>query len=420
MTDAPAPAAPAPGPLTLSAARPPWSRRRPAAWTVPGFRTLSRAWIFTNLADSALYLMAAVWVKELTGSDGAAALVFAALGLPALLAPLLGQLADRVSRRRVLTLANAAVALLVLTLLLVDGPGQVWLVYAVVLVYGSVGYLTASAQSGLVRDLLDDAQLASGNGLLSTVDQSLRLVSPLAGTGLYALAGPQAVVVATSVCFLVAAVLLWRVRVVESPPQAAAERGRWRAEVTAGFRHLARTPGLGRLTLLMAVAFGATGLANVAVFPVMEQGLGVPASALGLLVSVQGIGAVLAGASAAWAIGRWGEARTFGVGLVLLGLGMALFLVPLLPAVLVALAVIGGGVTWTVVAFVTLRQRLTPPRLQGRTSAAANVAINLPQTVLTLIGAAVVALVDYRLLVVATAVGVLAAAAAVPWRRVAT
>lgn len=59
---------------------------------IPAFRRLGLAWVFSNFGDSALYLTAAIWVKQLTGSDAAAGLVFAALGLPALLAPLTGQL----------------------------------------------------------------------------------------------------------------------------------------------------------------------------------------------------------------------------------------------------------------------------------------------------------------------------------------
>jgi len=40
-----------------------------SVWKARGFRALVTGWVFTNLGDSALFLMAAVWVKELTGSD---------------------------------------------------------------------------------------------------------------------------------------------------------------------------------------------------------------------------------------------------------------------------------------------------------------------------------------------------------------
>ncbi|USQ78992.1 MFS transporter [Ornithinimicrobium faecis] len=385
-------------------AAPPRRRRGPAALQSPGFRRLTTAWVFTNLADSALYLMLAVWLKDLTGSDAAAALTFAMMGLPALLAPFLGQLADRFSRKRTLVAANVIVAAVVLTLLRVDDGSQIVWIYAVVLVYAAVSYLTAAAQSGLVRDLLPDDQLASGNGLLSSIDQSLRLVSPLLGAALYAVWGPHAVVLLTAIAFLIAAGLLTTVRVTESEPETAEERGSYWTELTAGFRHLAALPVLGRLTIILAIAFGVTGLVNVAIFPIIEQGLGLPPEALGPLTSLQGIGAVVAGLTAATVIGRWGEVRVFAIGVTLLALGMAPTMTSSLPAVLVGLAAVGFGVTWTVVSFITLRQRLTPPRLQGRTGAATAIAINLPQTLVTLVGAAILGLVDYRLMIVVTVV----------------
>lgn len=393
---------------------PPRRRRSPIALQNPGFRRLTTAWVFTNLADSALFLMLAVWLKDLTGSDAAAALTFAMLGIPALLAPFLGQLADRFSRRWTLVVANVVVAAVVLTLLMVDSASQMVWIYAVVLVYAAVAYLTAAAQTGLVRDLLPDEHLASGNGLLSSIDQSLRLVSPLLGAALYAVWGPHAVVLLTAVAFLIAAGLLTTVRVTESEPETAEERGSYWTELTAGFRHLAGLPVLGRLTIILAIAFGVTGLVNVAIFPIIEQGLGLPPEALGPLTSLQGIGAIVAGLTAAAVIGRWGEVRVFAIGVTLLAVGMTPTMTSSLPAVLVGLAAVGFGVTWTVVSFITLRQRLTPPRLQGRTGAATAIAINLPQTLVTLVGAAILGLVDYRLMILVTVLLALASLALLP------
>jgi predicted MFS family arabinose efflux permease len=384
---------------------------RPLAWRRPGFRQLTRAWFCANVADSALYLMLAVWVKELSGSDAAAALVFAALGLPALVSPLLGHVADRVSRRRLLAGSNLALAAVLCTLLLVSSAADLWLVYAVTFLYGCMGYTTSAAQSGLVRDLLDDDELPGGNGLLSTIDQGLRLVSPLLGTALYALAGPKAVVVLTATCAVATAVQLVRLQVSETPPSATHERQRYLTEVVAGFRHIARTPVLGPLTIAIAVGFGATGMANVAVFPAMEQGLGVDPAMLGALVSLQGVGALVGGATSAGMIHRLGEQATVALGMLGLATGMAALVTTSLAVVVAGLVLVGGSVTWVVVAFVTLRQRLTPPRLQGRTAAATNVSFNLPQTLVTFGAAAVIAVLDYRIVIAATVVGVVAAAA---------
>ena len=396
--------------LTTSESETRTSRRGPAALRHRGFRQLSTAWVFTNLADSALYLMVAVWVKDLTGSNGAAGFVFAALGLPTFLAPFIGQLADRVSRKWLLVAGNAVMTAVVLSLVLVRDAGDVWLVYAVTMVYGAMGFLTAAAQSGLVRDLLEDDELAGGNGLLATVDQTFRLLSPLVGTALYVAAGPRAVVLVTAACFAVTAVLLARLEVVETPPEPTADI-RFGTELAAGLHHVRRTAPLGALTFALAVATGASGLINVAVFPMMEQGLGVDTALLGVLVSVQGVGAVLAGLTAARLIARVGAAGAVAAGLGLMALGMLPFVLigqlglPTAAAFAGAaagLVLVGLGAPWAVVAFVTIRQQLTPPRLQGRVAAATNIALNLPQTLATMLAAAVVGAVDYRLLVAVT------------------
>src|SRR5699024_12047549 len=85
-----------------------------------------------------------------------------------------------------------------------------------------------------------------------------------------------------------------------------------------------------------------------------------------------------------------------------------------LALVVAGLAAGGFGVTWSVVAFITLRQRLTPPRLQGRTGSATAISINLPQTLVTLTGAALLGIVNYRILVVVTGVVVLLALILLP------
>jgi MFS family permease len=367
-------------------------------------------WALINLADSTLFLTLAIWVKDLTGNDSAAGLVFAALVLPALLAPLTGNLADRVSRRRLVIAAALVAAATVLALLAVRGPGQLWLIYLVTVVYAAIGYVVAAAQSGLLKDLLPAEDLAAANGLLTTIDQGLRLITPLIGAGIYVTAGMDAVVGLTAALFALAAIGMTTVRLVETPPTPHHERERFWREATAGFRHLRRTPPLGRLTTALAIAIGATGITNTTNFAAIERGLGAGPELLGILASVQGAGAIAGGLTAAALIGRLGEQVTAGIGLALVALGAATTIGTSVELVCVGLVAAGIGVSWAVVAFVTVRQRLTPPTLQGRVSAASHMACNVPQMTATLLAAAVILAVDYRIMIAVTVLAVLTAA----------
>ncbi len=385
----------------------------------PAFRRLTAAWAVSNFGDSALLLTLPIWVKDLTGSDAAAGLVFLSFGLPALLAPLAGQLADRGSRRRLVVMANLVAAAGVMALAAVGGVGDVWIIYAVTFGYGTLGYVTAAAGSGLVRDLLADDELAAGNGVLSTIDQGMRLLSPLVGAGLYVAFGGFAVAVLTAVALVIAAAIALTVRVTESAPPAADEREGFWDEVTAGARHLRAVPVLGRLTAAVAVAFCVSGFSNSAIFAAIDQGLGRGSEFFGVLAAVQGGGSVLGGITAAALIGRLGERATLAVALTLLGAALGAIAFPS-TVVFCGAAVAGGlAIPWMMVSFATIRQRLTPARLQGRVTAATNMVFNGPQTAGTAVGAGLIAVVDYRLLAVAMGVVVMACAVPVGSRRVA-
>ncbi|HEY0216547.1 MAG TPA: MFS transporter [Cellulomonas sp.] len=379
------------------------NRSAAAALRTRSFRLLTAVWTAANLADSVLSLILAVWVKDLTGSNAAAGLVLAAMGLPALATPLIGHLVDRVSRRRVLAAAYAVGAASLLALLAVHGPGGAWLVLAVTVVYATVGYTTGAAQSGLLRDLLPDEALGVANARLTTIDQSFRLAMPVLGAAVYAVVGPLPLVVAAAAGFAVAALLATRLRVQETSPEPVTEP--FRRAVTAGFRHLRRTPPLGTLTVALGVGLGATGMVNGVAFAIVDRGLGLPPEMLGPITSAQAVTAVVAGLTAARLLARWGAPRLMTASLLLAGAGVLPLLGSNLIGVALGMAALGAGVTWAVVAFVTERQVRTPAGLQGRAQAAGAMVLSAPQLVLAVAAAAVVDLVDYRWLVAACALG---------------
>ena len=381
------------------------------AFRIPAFRRLALAWVFSNFGDSVLYLTAAIWVKQLTGSDAAAGMVFAALGLPALLSPLTGRLADRYRRKPVLIINNICAAAVVLVLLAVRDADQLWLVYAVVFVYANSSYITAATQSGLLRDLLADRLLAPANGILSSIDQGLRIVSPLLGAGMLALWGMDSVVLLTCGCFVVSAVVLATLRITESVAERDEGETFWQS-TTAGFRFLGRHRLLRPVLLTLSIAVGATGVLNVTIFATTEQGLGQPPEFLSVLLSVQGVMAVMGGLTASRVIRRFGIRATIAASVAVLAMGVLTTGVPSLPVVFCGTVLLGVSASWVVISFVTLRQRETPARMQGRAAAATHVLTNVPQVAAAMIAAAVIGVVDYRVLV--AAMGVLCLLAVLP------
>ncbi|MGI8532014.1 MAG: MFS transporter [Geodermatophilaceae bacterium] len=108
--------------------------------------------------------------------------------------------------------------------------------------------------------------------------------------------------------------------------------------------------------------------------------------------------------TAALLVRRLGETRAVGLAFVTFALSSAGFAASSLTVVAPA-AVLGGvAIPWLIVGFVTARQRLTPPRLQGRVSAVTILSMNGPQTVSIALGAALISVVDYRLLIGVTSV----------------
>ncbi|HEY2788780.1 MAG TPA: MFS transporter [Gaiellales bacterium] len=367
--------------------------------------------------DRSMYLVLGIWVKTLTGSNAQAGLVFFVLAAPGLVAPAFGLAVDRLRKRPLMIATDVVIGLVLLTLLFVHGRRDVWIIYAVTLVYGASGYLFSSAQSALLTRLLPPERLGDANAALQTVSEGSRLIAPLIGAGLFAAVGGAAVAILDAATFAVSALCLLGVRLREERP--AAPEHHILVQVAAGVRHIARTAGLRRIVLVTGLALLVVGFIETAIFAVLQHGLHRPPSFLGVLSVAQGVGAIAGGLTASAALRRFGDGRTLGVGVLLFAAGDALFLIPSLVPVIVGFAVAGAGLSWAVVAFGTAIQLRTPSDLQGRVYSAADMVLGTPQTLSIALGAALITVVDYRILIVVMGVvaggcGVFMAAAGAP------
>jgi predicted MFS family arabinose efflux permease len=326
-----------------------------------------------------------------------------------LLAPAAGMLVDRVRRRPLLVLVNVVSAGAVLLLLLVHDRDQLWLIYAVAALYGASWALLRSAQSALLRSLAADDELIAANGALQTVAALSRLLSPIAGAGLYAAVGPHSVALLDAATFVVAAGGLLLMRVTEPAP--ARSEGRWLAEVGAGLGHLRRTVVLRQIVTAVALAMLVIGFIEVVMFAVVDQGLHRSPAFLGVLDLSFGAGSVAGGLLAATVVRRLGAGTAVTAGLVAVAAGMALTVVPVVAVAVAAMAIVGLGVPPIVAGLSITLQLRTPAHLLGRTSSAVDVLISGPQSLSIALGAALVAVVDFRILALVMTAGILLAAA---------
>ncbi|WP_131739527.1 MFS transporter [Actinomadura roseirufa] len=268
-------------------------------WRDRDLRLLTLGLTAGMAGDSIMLLALAIWAKTLTGSDAAAGLVLLCLAAPCAAAPLAGRLLDHGSRRRVLIAANLASALILLPLLTVHDPADTWILYAVAAQYGALLAVGAAALNGLLGQLLDERHLATANGGLQTIKEGLRIAGPLTGAALFAAAGGAAAALADAATFLIAAACVAAIRPPEpatpTPPArpAGASRARagrtWRAETSAGVRHLMDDPALRRVTTASALAWLALGLGEPVSFAVVDRGLHRPAAFIGVLACAQGV-----------------------------------------------------------------------------------------------------------------------------------
>jgi MFS family permease len=377
-------------------------------------RLLLAGQTLSAFGDWAMIIVLAVWMKALTGSSALAGLTFFTFAAGSLLAPLGGLLADRVRRRPLMIVSDCVLGTIVLVLLLVHDRSDAWLIYAVAFAYGALGTVFFPARAALLKIMLPEALLAEANGALTATREGLRIIAPLAGAGLYAVLGGGAVAVLDSASFAASAFFLWRMRVQEEKP--APGEHHFAQEVTAGLRHVWETLPLRQIVLGVALALLVVGFSETLIFSVISA-LGQQPSFFGVFATIQGIGSIAGGLTAAAVLRRRGEVRMVGLGLALFAVADLCLIAPSLGVVLAAGPVAGVGVAWAIVGFSTALQTRTPLAIQGRVSAAADLTLSTAQATSIATGAALSTVVDYRILFVVMAAVVLASAGYLLTRR---
>lgn len=386
------------------------------AFAIPAFRRLFVALAATMVADSVLLLSFGIMTKQLTGSSGAAGMAIFWVVAPSLVAPLLGWVVDQFPRRRFLLCAYPLAVASLVPLLWVHDATQVWIVYAVAFVYGIALVMLPGAVTGLLKLIVPEEQLVHANAASSTFREGLRLFGPLLGAAMYAAWGVGSVLALIACAYVVAIAAVATLRVdgdVVIPPEL-----QWRHEFVAGLTHVYRDKLLWWPLVAIAGCIFAFGFLESIVYAITDA-FGRPPTFVGVILSVQGVGALAGGLLSSAIVVRLGHVRAIVLSLALFTLSLAIIvLAPNLALVVIGAVPLGFGLPVLLVAINTLTQVRTPNRLMGRVSTTLDALIGTPQVVSIAIGAGLVALVDYHVLLGAMTllVGALATALAT-WSR---
>jgi MFS family permease len=382
---------------------------RRAIFRQPGFPLLFSGQAATMAGDSLMLLVLAIWVKDLTGSSAAAGLTLFFLAVPALAGPVMGLYIDRLRRRTVLFWGNLISAAAVCPLFFVHRGDDTWIIYAVAALYGLSFVVMPAALNGLLKEMLPEDRLVDANASLATTKEGFRLVGPLIGAGVYSVFGGGAVAAIDAATFLYAGLVIAVLKVREDAPVRIEQH--WKDELLAGVRHIWNDPILFHTLAAVGIALLVVGFLESAVFSMLDA-FDKPATFIGVIVSVQGVGAIIGGLASSRIVRAAGEPRAIAIGLLSVSGGLVVAAASSwLVIVFAGVVLLGFGLPVFIVAFTTLLQIRTPQALMGRVSTATDVVLGTPQSLSLAAGAVLVSFLDYRTIYVITAAVMLVAAA---------
>jgi MFS family permease len=361
------------------------------------------------LGNSALSLVAGIWVKTLTGSSAEAGLVSACVYAPSLAGPVAGLLADRFDRRRWIVAVNLTSAATVLILLGVHAASDVWLIFVAMAAYGIELVLVDPAETALFATMLPPAIRQRVNGWRLGIQELGRLCAPLLGAGLFALVGGGAVAALDSATFLVAAGTTAMLRV-DARPHVRPAGARLLGELFAGVRHIWADGDLRRVVLAATGVMAASGIGVAAQYSLVI-GIGERPAFLGVLAAALGAGSIVAALISGRLIRRVGERGLALAGIANFAAGDLLYATGWLPAALLGAFVLGFALPWAYLAALNIAQSRTPDNVQGRVAAAITLALFGPQAPLQALGALAIAHAGYSAIYVGSAIAAVALAA---------
>jgi MFS family permease len=335
---------------------------------------LLTGYLVSSLGNWVYRLTLPLLVLHLTGSALNTAVVYVLEYVPFLFLSLPGGVwADRFDRRRLLVGGDLVAAAITvgLGLMVTAGVDRLWPIYLAGFALGCVEPIYHPAFQSLLPSLLPDERIETGNAWLQSGDNIVSLAGPVAAGLAVSTLGFQAAIYLDAGTFVLSAVAIALIRGragAATEPAPAGPRRPMFADLREGTRYVFTE---NRVLLAGALFFAGT---NFAIWLVQANFVyylttyrHFSAGVVGVVLSAQGVGAILGAAVSARLIRRFFPGRVILGYTALAGLGtfgLIVFRDPVTIALVWGL--LFGLSAVNVVAWFTLRQRIVPRPLLGR------------------------------------------------------
>jgi len=238
----------------------------------------------------------------------------------------IGVWVDRVSRRRVLLVADAGRALALVSIPIAAALHDLSLVqlYVVGVVAGVLTIFFSVAYPSYLQTVVTKDELVEGNSLLTGAEQVAHISGPALGGGLVQALGAAYALFADVASFVVSVVAVFAIRAEEPPP--VTERRKMRHEVVEGVRFLLEHKVLRAFIVSAAISNLFAGGAQAITVLFLVRVVRVQPGIVGLLLSVGALGGLLGAVLARRMIRLFGDGRTMVLAAVVEALSA--FLVP--------------------------------------------------------------------------------------------
>ncbi len=360
-------------------------------------------------------------VDVIHASNGSIALLEAAFILPFVLFSLpVGALLDRRTRRPVMVATDLlrTAVLLLIPLSFALNALSMSVLYVVLFLVGTASLIHDVASQSYLPELLRGPRLAEANSRIMVIDSGASVVGPpIAGVIVGRFGGPLTILL-DSVSFLMSALMLRRMRHVETPPVITdtTPRTRLREEIRQGLHWVLANPHLrgNAVAALLFNFFGA--IANGAVLIAFgRRELLLPTELLGLILGAGVIGLLVGSLTARRIAARIGVGRsiifggfllpTMPLGFALLDASMGAFAISLFAILFQVVAFFGVAIFH--VNQVTYRQLVTPKALLGRMNASMKWVMLLGMPLGAVVGALIAEHFGLHAALLASALGII-------------